>query len=101
MFLFYLIWKVHFSNTISNQEEDRRDVKPEKFTIEIANLSEEYIYEEDLQRFFTAFGPVYEVSVVRNYEDNLAYFYEMDELEEEIKEEELELVMGGDGSNRK
>ena len=81
MFLFYLIWKVHFFTTISNQEEDRRDVKPEKFTIEINNLPEEYIHEEDLQRLFTAFGPVYEVSVVRNYEDNLAYFHEMDELE--------------------
>lgn len=45
-------------------------------------LPEEYIHEDDLQRFFSAFGPVYEVSVVRNYEDKLPYFHELDELEE-------------------
>ena len=33
MFLFYIIWKVHFFRTITLQEEDRRDVKPEKFTV--------------------------------------------------------------------
>lgn len=34
--------------------------------------------------------------MVRNYENQLGYFEDLDELEEEIKEEELELMLGGD-----
>ncbi len=28
IFLFYLIWKIHFFRTIAAQEEDNKDVKP-------------------------------------------------------------------------
>ncbi len=98
---FYLIWKVHYFRTIASQEEDNKDVKPEKFCVEMKGLPEDYVDQRDLERFFSAFGPVFEVSVVRNYENRLSYFQELDELEEEIKEEELELSLGGDDSNRK
>jgi len=33
MFLFYIIWKIHFFSTISSQEEDMKDIKPEKFCL--------------------------------------------------------------------
>ena len=59
-------------------------------------LPEGYVDQRDLEQFFTAFGPVYEVSVVRNYQNKLPFFEDLDELEEEIKEEELELSLGGD-----
>jgi hypothetical protein len=48
-----------------------------------------------LTRFFSSFGPVYEVSLVRRYKNKLSYFEELDELEEELKEEELEVILGG------
>ena len=38
---------------------------------------------------------MYEVSLVRRYKNKLTYFQELDELEEEIKEEELEVILGG------
>ena len=59
-------------------------------------LPEGYVDQRDLEQFFTTFGPVYEVSVVRNYQNKLPFFEDLDELEEEIKEEELELSLGGD-----
>lgn len=80
MFFFYLCWKGHFFKCISDQEEDNSDVKPEKFCLEIEGLEESYINEEDLTRFFSSFGPVYEVSLVRRYKNKLSYFEELDEL---------------------
>jgi hypothetical protein len=47
-----------------------------------------------LERFFSVFGPVYEVSLVRRYKNKLSYFEELEELDEEIKEEELEIILG-------
>jgi hypothetical protein len=80
MFLFYLIWKAHFYSTISHQEGDNSNVKPEKFCLEIEGLEETYINEEELERFFSSFGPVYEISLVRRYKNKLSYFEELDEL---------------------
>jgi RNA recognition motif-containing protein len=37
-------------------------------------MEEGYINEEELKSFFSAFGPVYEVSMVRRYKDKLSYF---------------------------
>lgn len=80
MFIFYLVWKGHFFKCITDQEEDNTDVKPEKFCLEIEGLEETYINEEELQRFFSSFGPVYEISLVRRYKNKLSYFEELDEL---------------------
>lgn len=33
MFLFYLLWKGHYFTSITEQEEDNSDVKPEKFCL--------------------------------------------------------------------
>lgn len=33
MMLFYFIWKGHYFKTISDQEDDNADVKPEKFCL--------------------------------------------------------------------
>lgn len=48
-----------------------------------------HIKEDDLEYFFASFGPIYEVSLVREFENKLSYFEDLDNLEEEIKEEEL------------
>ena len=40
------------------------------------------------------YGPVFEVSVVRRHKDKLQYFEDLDELEERIREQELELKLG-------
>ena len=85
LFIFYLTWKVHYFGTITEQEEDNADVKPEKFTVEIEGLEETFLSEDELKTFFSAFGPVYEVSLVRRYKNKLTYFQGLDELEEEIK----------------
>ena len=37
---------------------------------------------------------MYEVSLVRRHKNKLSYFEELDELEEQIREEELEIVLG-------
>lgn len=74
MLFFYFVWKGHYFTTISDQEEDNSDVKPEKFCVEIAGLQEGQVSEEDLKTFFSAFGPVYEVSLVRRYKNKLSYF---------------------------
>ena len=82
LFIFYLLWKVHYYTTISDQEDDNADVKPEKFCIEIVGLEEGYINEDELKTFFSAFGPVFQVSLVRRYKNKLSYFEDLDELEE-------------------
>lgn len=65
-------------------------MKPEKFCVEVEGFDEnDNVKEEELEELFSAFGPVYEVSLAREYSGNLKYFEELDELEEEIKEEEL------------
>jgi hypothetical protein len=69
--------------------------------VEIEGLPEGYVREDDLVKFFTSYGPVYEVSLARNYDNKLSYFEEIDELQEEIKELELEMVLEGDSGNRK
>ncbi len=37
---------------------------------------------EELEQFFSNFGPVYECSLVYDYRDQLKYFQEIDELDE-------------------
>lgn len=37
---------------------------------------------------------MYESSIVYNYKDKLRFFYDVDEIDEKIKEEELELALG-------
>jgi hypothetical protein len=74
LFLFYLCWKAHFFACINEQEEDNSDVKPEKFCLEIEAEDEGYFNQEELTRFFSSFGPVYEVSLVRRYKNKLSYF---------------------------
>lgn len=89
LLVFYFVWKAHYSATISEREEDNTDVRPEKFCLEIVGMEESHFNESELKSFFSAFGPVYEVSLVRRYKNKLEYFEDLDELEEEIKEEEL------------
>jgi RNA recognition motif-containing protein len=81
MTIFYFIWKKHFSGCITEQDEDKNDVKPEKFCLEIEGLEETFVKEEELSRFFASFGPVYEVSLVRRHKNKLQYFEELGELE--------------------
>lgn len=33
MFIFYLIWKIHFAKVAGEMEKDADDVKPEKFCL--------------------------------------------------------------------
>lgn len=50
-------------------------IKPEKFCVEVEGFKdEEFIREEDLERIFAEFGPVYEVSIAREYSGKLKYF---------------------------
>jgi len=46
--------------------------------VEIEGLPEGYVKEENLIKFFTSFGPVYEVSLARNYDNKLSYFEDID-----------------------
>jgi hypothetical protein len=59
MFVFYLIWKGHYAKISSQAEQDKDDIKPEKFCIEIDGLEGTDVTEEELGKFFSAFGPVY------------------------------------------
>ena len=63
-------------------------MKPEKFCVEVEGFQNlQNVKEEDLEYFFASFGPIYEVSLVREFEGNLSHFEDLDNLEEEIKEE--------------
>jgi hypothetical protein len=85
LLVFYLLWKCHYNSEIDNEEDDNSVVKPEKFCIEIEGLEVEKVDERELERLFSVFGPVYEVSLVRRFKNKLSYFEELDEIEEEIK----------------
>jgi hypothetical protein len=85
MLVFYLLWKCHYNSQIDNEEDDNSVVKPEKFCVEIEGLEVEKVDERELERLFSVFGPVYEVSLVRRFKNKLSYFEELDEIEEEIK----------------
>ncbi len=37
-------------------------------------LDEGYVNEDELTKLFSAYGPVYEVSVARRYDNKLSYF---------------------------
>ena len=43
LLIFYIIWKFHYKRTIEYSNEDDSDVKPEKFTLEIQGLDENYV----------------------------------------------------------
>ena len=38
LMIFYWVWRCHFTYAIANQEYDNKDVKPEKFCLEIEGL---------------------------------------------------------------
>lgn len=66
VFLFYLCWKKHYSSCIQEEENDLEFIKPEKFCIEVEGFEEiSRVKEEELEEFFSSFGPVYEVSLAR------------------------------------
>jgi len=71
LLLFYFIWKAHYFGTINEMEEDNTDVRPEKFCLEIEGSEESHFNEDELKTFFSSFGPVYEVSLVRRYKNKL------------------------------
>ena len=75
LLFFYFLWKGHYFGVINAVEEDNHEVRPEKFCVEIQALEEfSHFNEEELKSFFSAFGPVYEVSLVRRYKNKLEYF---------------------------
>jgi cell division protein FtsL len=49
--------------------------------------------------FFSKFGPIYECSIVYNYKDKLRFFHDVDEIDQKIKEEELEINLGSGSLN--
>ena len=53
-------------------------IKPEKFCLEIEGLEGENVDEKELERLYSSFGPVYEVSLVRRFKNKLSYFAELD-----------------------
>ena len=58
-------------------------MKPEKFCVEVEGFENlQKVKEEDLEYFFASFGPIYEVSLVREFENKLSYFEDLDSLEE-------------------
>ena len=74
-FIFFLIWTAHYNSCITQEDESAEFVKPEKFCVEVEGFeSIPHIKEEDLEYFFASFGPVYEVSLVRQFENKLSYF---------------------------
>ena len=93
IFTFYIIWKFHYLRIVNKQDEANADVKPEKFCVEFNGLDEGYVNEEELTRFMEVYGPVYEVSLARRHNNQLQYFEELDEIEERIREQELELKL--------
>lgn len=76
-------------------ENDNEVVHPQRFCVEVGGLPKKGVKNEELEQFFQTFGPVYECSIVYDYRDKLKYFQEIDEIDQEIKEEELEIKMGG------
>jgi hypothetical protein len=61
----------------------------------VCGLPKKGVSNKDLEAYFTQFGPVYECSIVYDYQDNLRYFQQIEELDEQIKVMELELRLGG------
>ena len=43
LMIVYWVWKSHFALAIANQEQDNKDVRPEKFAIKIEGLPRSYI----------------------------------------------------------
>lgn len=37
------------------------------------------------------FGPVYDICIVKGFKDKLAYFHQLDDLDQRLKEENLQL----------
>lgn len=82
-FLFYLWWKCHYASAIKEEDESREFTKPEKFCVEVEGFDyDDDVREDELEELFSSFGPVYEVSLAREYAGNLKYFEELDALEE-------------------
>lgn len=94
-FIFFLFWKGHKYSEIESFEEDNDVIHPRKFCVEMCGLPIKGVTNDELEEFFTNFGPVYECSLVWDYRDKLKYFAEIDEIDEEIKECELENKLGG------
>lgn len=73
--LFYICWKCHFSGQIDDAEENMHNIKPEKFCLEVQTDNEDInMNEKDLRAVFENFGPIYEISIIRQYKDKLQYF---------------------------
>jgi hypothetical protein len=98
-FVFYIYWKTSYSKIVD--DESNQLVKPGTFCIEVEGFHEHtHIQEKDLAQFFSVFGPVYEVSLNREYSGSLDYFTDLDKIDKKIKQEELEILLGS-GSHDK
>ena len=90
--LFYLCWKCHFYADIAEENNDADNVKPEKFCIEACSSDDAVTIDEDgLKAVFAVFGPIHEISIIKRHKNKLEYFERLEEMEEEIRQIELEL----------
>jgi hypothetical protein len=90
--LFYLCWKCHFYAEISDEDNDVGNIKPEKFCIEVCSSDDAVtIDEHNLKAVFAIFGPIHEISIIKRHKNKLQYFERLEEMEEEIRQIELEL----------
>ena len=93
-FIFFIFWKVHKINTVDEYENGDDIIHPRRFCVEVEGLPTKGVSNRDLEAFFSKFGPVYECSLVYNYKDKLRFFQDVDEIDQKIKEEELEITIG-------
>lgn len=100
-FAFVLVWKGYSFRQVRSFEHDNNIVHPRKYCVEVEGVPRYGASAERIKQTMEVFGPVYEVCIVKDMKDKLGYFHQLDDLDQDIREYEIELRMSGKDSTRR